>query len=94
MSKVALRQCLGCREMKPKDELIRIVRSPQGEISTDMTGKKQGRGAYLCYDGKCFKRIVKTKALSRVLKTQVSEEVLQHITQQIDQFSLEVPDGS
>ena len=55
--KIPLRQCLGCREMKPKGELIRVVRSPQGEISLDFHGKKPGRGAYLCPDPACLKKV-------------------------------------
>lgn len=54
--KIPLRQCLGCREMKPKRELIRVVRSPEGEISLDFHGKKPGRGAYLCPSPDCLKR--------------------------------------
>lgn len=54
--KIPMRQCLGCREMKPKRELIRVVRSPEGEISLDFRGKKPGRGAYVCPDPECLKR--------------------------------------
>ena len=63
--KIPLRQCLGCREMKPKRELIRVVRSPEGEISLDFHGKKPGRGAYLCPSPDCLKRARKAKALER-----------------------------
>ena len=87
--RVPLRQCLGCREMKPKSELIRFVKSPEDEISLDLSGKKQGRGAYLCNDPNCLKRAVKAKALSRVFKMQIPEEIIEDIMNQ-----LEGPDGS
>jgi predicted RNA-binding protein YlxR (DUF448 family) len=87
--KIPLRQCLGCREMKPKRELIRIVKSPDGDISIDPVGKKPGRGAYLCNSETCFKRIVKSKALSRVFKAPISDEILQFLSAQ-----MEDPNGS
>ena len=70
-----MRKCLGCNEMKPKRELIRVVRSPEGEISLDPTGKKNGRGAYMCPDPECFKKLKKRKGLSRAFKCAVAEEV-------------------
>ena len=54
--KIPMRQCLGCREMKPKKELIRVVKSPEGEVSLDFKGKKPGRGAYVCPQAECLKR--------------------------------------
>ena len=65
--KIPMRQCLGCREMKPKKELIRVVRSPEGEISLDFRGKKPGRGCYLCPDAACFARAKKSRAIERAL---------------------------
>ena len=80
MSKnVPLRQCVGCREMKTKSELTRVVKSPEGEISLDNTGKKPGRGAYICRNENCFKKIRKSNALSRIFKTTVSDDVLKEI---------------
>ena len=73
--KIPLRQCLGCREMKPKRELIRVVRSPQGEISLDFHGKKPGRGAYLCPDPACLKRIRKSRALERAFDLPIPDAV-------------------
>ena len=73
--KIPLRQCLGCREMKPKRELIRVVRSPQGEISLDFHGKKPGRGAYLCPDPACLKKVRKSKALERAFSAPMPDEV-------------------
>ena len=61
--KIPLRQCLGCREMKPKRELIRVVRSPEGELSLDFKGKAPGRGAYLCRDVKCLRAARRARRL-------------------------------
>jgi len=83
VKKVSLRQCLGCREMKAKPELIRIVKSPQDEVSLDFTGKKPGRGAYLCRDTACLKRAVKAKALSRALGARIPESLMEALQQQI-----------
>ena len=73
--KIPMRQCLGCREMKPKRELIRVVRSPEGEVSLDSRGKKPGRGAYICPSEECLKRAIKSKALERALETQIPEDI-------------------
>ncbi len=73
--KIPLRQCLGCREMKPKKELIRVVRSPEGEISLDFRGKKPGRGAYLCPDSACLARAKKSRALERAFDVAVPDAV-------------------
>ena len=73
--KIPMRQCLGCREMKPKRELIRVVRSPEGEVSLDFKGKKSGRGAYVCPYGECLKKAVRSKALERALGVQIDEGI-------------------
>ena len=73
--KIPMRQCTGCREMKPKGELIRVVKSPEGEISLDPQGKKPGRGAYVCPNVDCLKRSVKSRALERAFGTRISQEV-------------------
>lgn len=73
--KIPQRKCVACQQMMPKKELIRIVRSPIGEISIDLTGKKPGRGAYLCGKVACFKLAKKSKAFERALKTPVSAEI-------------------
>ena len=82
--KIPLRQCLGCREMKPKKELIRVVRSPEGEISLDFKGKKPGRGAYLCPDPECLKKAMKSKALDRSLETQIPQEVYDRLSREME----------
>jgi predicted RNA-binding protein YlxR (DUF448 family) len=81
--KLPLRQCLGCREMKPKRELIRVVRSPLGEVSLDFYGKKPGRGAYLCPQETCLKRIRKSRALERAFSCPVPENVYDALEQQM-----------
>ena len=73
--KIPQRQCLGCREMKNKKDLIRAVRSPEGEISLDFKGKKPGRGAYVCPDADCLKKARKSRALERAFETAIPPEV-------------------
>lgn len=72
---IPMRMCVGCREMKPKPELIRVVRSPEGDICIDAKGKKSGRGAYVCGNEKCLMRALKQKQLDRALETAIGEEV-------------------
>lgn len=73
--KIPVRRCSGCGESKPKKELVRVVRSAAGEISMDLTGKKPGRGAYLCPDAACLAKARKAKRLERSFECQVPEEV-------------------
>ncbi len=74
--KIPMRQCLGCREMKPKKELIRVVRSPdETTISLDFHGKAPGRGAYLCPDPACLKKAIKSRALERAFSTSIPQEI-------------------
>ena len=82
--KIPMRQCLGCREMKPKRELIRVVRSPEGEISLDFRGKSPGRGAYLCPDPQCLKKAVKARALERAFSAQIPEEIYARLEQEME----------
>ena len=69
MKKIPMRQCVGCREMKPKKELVRVVKSPEGVISMDLKGKAPGRGAYVCREAECLRRAVKSRALERAFST-------------------------
>ena len=78
--KIPLRQCLGCKEMKPKAELIRIVRSPEGEISLDARGKAPGRGTYVCRSTECLKKAIKTNAIERALDVKIPAEITEHLT--------------
>lgn len=73
--KIPQRQCLGCNEHKPKRELLRVVKSPEGEISLDFTGKKSGRGAYICRDVRCLKKARKSRRIDRSLSCTVPDEV-------------------
>lgn len=73
--KIPTRMCAACSEHKPKSELIRIVKSPEGEISVDFTGKKSGRGAYICNDVHCLKKLQKSKRLERTFSCSIPEEV-------------------
>ena len=81
--KVPMRMCVGCREMKPKKELVRVVKSPQGEISVDFTGKVSGRGAYICANAECLNRARKIKALERALEHGIEDEVFSRLASEI-----------
>ncbi|MBQ3090307.1 MAG: YlxR family protein [Oscillospiraceae bacterium] len=83
--KIPLRQCLGCREMKPKRELIRAVKSPEGEISLDFRGKKPGRGAYVCPDSQCLAKARKSKGLERAFSMAIPPEVYEALEAQMKQ---------
>lgn len=82
--KIPMRQCLGCREHKPKKELIRVVRSPEGEISLDFRGKANGRGAYVCPNGECLKKAIKAKALERAFSAPIPEEVYSQLREEME----------
>ncbi len=75
MKKIPLRMCTGCGEMKPKKELVRVVRSKEGEISLDLTGRKAGRGADVCRSLDCLKKARKTRRIERSLDCQIPDEV-------------------
>lgn len=79
MKKVPLRRCLGCFESKAKNELIRIVKSKDGEITLDKTGKKQGRGAYICYNKDCLEKVIKTKKLDKEFDTPISNDIYDNL---------------
>lgn len=82
--KIPMRQCLGCREMKPKMELIRVVRSPDGtEITLDFKGKAPGRGAYLCPDADCLKKAIRSKALERAFSAQIPQEIYDRLQEEM-----------
>jgi len=73
--------------MKPKNELLRVVKSPSTEISVDSNGKMPGRGAYICRDNNCFIKIIKTNALSRAFKTKISEDITQELQKQLENLN-------
>ena len=82
--KIPIRQCLGCRERKPKRELIRVVRAPDGGVSLDFKGKSPGRGAYICPEAACLKKAAKSRALERALETPIPEEIYTQLTAQME----------
>ena len=82
--KIPIRQCLGCREMKPKKELIRVVRSPEGEIGLDFKGKAPGRGAYICPDRECLRKAIKARALEKAFSAQIPEEVYTKLNEEME----------
>ena len=75
MKKIPMRRCLGCMESKPKKELIRIVKTKEGEISLDKTGKKSGRGAYICGNEDCLEKAIKAKRIEREFEVEIEEEI-------------------
>ena len=82
--KIPQRQCVGCREMKDKRALIRVVKSPEGEISLDFRGKKPGRGAYVCPDAECLRRARKSRALERAFSAQIPPEVYDALEKEME----------
>ena len=81
---VPIRQCIGCRVQKPKTELIRVVRSPEGEVSLDFRGKVSGRGAYLCRDAACLRKAIKSRAVERALNAPVPEAVWDRLLEELE----------
>lgn len=81
--KIPQRTCMGCQTKKDKRELVRIVRSPEGEITVDLTGKKPGRGAYICPNQDCLEKVIKSKRLERSLETTISQEVYEILKEQL-----------
>lgn len=84
MKKIPMRQCVGCREMKPKKELVRVVKSPEGVISMDLKGKAPGRGAYVCRNMECLRRAIKSKALERGFDTAIPQEVYDRLQTELE----------
>lgn len=83
--KIPLRQCVGCAERKPKGELLRVVRSPEGEITLDKTGRKNGRGVYLCANVKCFNKARKSGKLASHLECAIPDDVYAALEAEIAQ---------
>lgn len=82
--KLPQRMCVGCRQMKNKKELVRIVRTPEGGIEIDRTGKRAGRGAYICPDQECLAQAVKGKRLQKALEKEIPGEILERVRQEIN----------
>lgn len=90
--KVPVRRCVGCNEGKPKKELVRIVRTAEGEISVDLTGKKSGRGAYICPSRDCLAKAQKARRLERALSCQIPPEIYERLADEVEQ-RMEAADG-
>lgn len=82
--KIPMRQCVGCGEMKNKKEMFRVIKTAEEEILLDTTGKKNGRGAYICPNGDCLQKAIKTKGLERSLKTAIPKEVIENLTKEME----------
>ena len=82
--KIPLRKCVGCNEQKPKKELIRIVRTKEGEMSVDFTGKAHGRGAYICHDHECLKKAEKKKSLNRAFGCAVNQDIFEKLYKELE----------
>ena len=91
--KIPLRMCVGCRESKPKRELIRVVRAPDGTVSMDPVGKKPGRGAYVCRQQACLARAIKQKQLERQLEVQLTPEVAEALKQELANLPAPEPEA-
>lgn len=86
MKKVPLRQCIGCQEMKSKKEMIRVIKTAEDEIMLDATGRKNGRGAYLCPSMECLKKAVKGKGLERSFKMAIPKEVYETLEKEMEEL--------
>jgi len=86
VKKVPMRQCVGCRESREKNKLIRIIKTPEGSVELDSTGKKNGRGAYICSSVECFQKAKKIKSLERALNISIQGEIYEDIERQMLQF--------
>ena len=86
MKKVPLRQCIGCQEMKSKKEMIRVIKTAEDEIMLDATGRKNGRGAYLCPSMECLKKAVKGKGLERSFKMAIPKEVYETLEKEMEEI--------
>mgnify|MGYP003461883544 FL=1 len=84
LKKIPLRMCLGCNEMKPKNELIRVVKDPEGNISLDFTGKKNGRGAYICRSKACLEKAIKSKRIERSFSVAIPNEIYDSLEKEMD----------
>ena len=83
VKKIPTRLCIGCQEQHPKKELVRIVRSPEGDFSVDLTGKKTGRGAYICNNKECFDKAVKEHRFDRSFKCTVDKNIFDELSEQL-----------
>lgn len=85
--KIPMRQCVGCAQMKAKRELIRVIKTPEDQVVLDATGRKNGRGAYICLDPECLKKARKSKGLERSLKTAIPAEVYENLEKEMESLA-------
>ena len=85
--KIPMRQCVGCGEMKGKKEMLRVIKTSEGEILLDVTGKKNGRGAYLCPNQECLAKALKTKGLERSLKAAIPKESIENLVKEMENIA-------
>ncbi|MBE6682069.1 MAG: YlxR family protein [Ruminococcaceae bacterium] len=83
VKKVPERKCMGCNEKRPKKELIRVVRTPEGDVVIDLVGKKSGRGAYICKSVSCFEKALKSKRIERCLEVEIPDSVYDEMKMQL-----------
>ena len=81
--KIPTRKCVGCGEMRDKKEMIRVIKTPEGEIRLDVTGRANGRGAYICNSAECLKKAVKNRGLEKSLKAQIPEDILEQMNKEL-----------
>jgi hypothetical protein len=91
--KVSLRQCVGCGEMKDKKEMMRVLKSAEGQVSLDMTGRKNGRGAYLCKNGECLSKARRNKGLERSFKMRIPDEIYENLEKEFEEGRHEADTG-
>ena len=84
--KIPMRQCIGCGEMKPKKEMIRVIKTAEDEIILDTTGRKNGRGAYICQESECLQKAIKCKGLERSFKMPIPKDVYEMLTKEMEEF--------
>lgn len=87
--KIPMRQCIGCGEMKNKREMLRILKTAEGEITLDASGKKNGRGAYICASKECFEKAVKNRGLERSFKMSIQKEVYENLEKELNDIETE-----
>lgn len=83
VKKIPQRMCIGCQEMKPKKELIRVVKNSEGDIKVDLTGKAPGRGAYICKSAECLEKAIKGKRLEKNFETKIDESIFQRLREEL-----------
>ena len=87
VKKIPMRQCVGCGEMREKKELVRVIKTPEGEVVFDVTGRKNGRGAYVCFSTECLDTAIKRKGLERSLKIAIPQEVYEVLKEEMSRIA-------